>query len=119
MLTLRIQKYFIFFLLMCLLFQGFLPLSVNSRKTLEDLANVVLVKCSDSDHSHPPMIPSREEKEAEVLYFNHQNFSQVILTFSEFKSFKVSDEEIWKLHFLTRRFNDNLHLARAPPLVEV
>ena len=91
----------------------------KTEKTLEDLVNVVLVKCSDSDHSHPPMIPSRKEKEADVLYLNHQDFSQVILTFSEFKSFQVSDEEIWKRHFLTRRFNDNLHLARAPPLVEV
>ena len=119
MLDLFIQKYFIFFLLMNLLFQGFLPLSANSRKTLDDLANVVLVKCSDSDHSHPPMIPSTEEKEANVLYLNHQNFSQLIRSFSEFRTFQVSDEEFWNLPFLMGRFNDNLHLARAPPLVEV
>ena len=119
MLMLQIRRSLVPFLITTLLLQGFLPIAGNNGKTLNNFVDEVLVHCSKPDHSHPPMIPSDQEKKTKVFYLTQGDSSPTILWVSLIFRFQISEKALLSDPLFPDHFFHKFHSARAPPSIEV
>tara|TARA_B100001250_G_scaffold333688_1_gene299401 strand:+ start:52 stop:411 length:360 start_codon:yes stop_codon:yes gene_type:complete len=114
-----INKSISFVLTLSLILYGIIPKVAYSRKIDKKPINFVVVKCQNSNHSHPPLTPSDYNLESETLFFSYHDFRLINKNLFLLKRSKFLDHKIGTNPFITKKFHGRFQLARAPPLHEV
>ena len=114
----KTKKYFSFFLPFVFLFQWTLPTTEKKRNTQIHFGELILVKCNNPEHSHPPL--SENKSSHEVVKFVTSEGNNLFFVSTPPKLFYTSGEKkLKKFTTFPKSSQTQFLTARGPPNFEV
>ena len=113
----KINHFFNFVLPVVLLFQWTLPHLEKKVKPQPNFGELILVKCNDPEHSHPPL-SERKSSNEHIKYFNSEVNNFLFFNISP-KFFNISGKNKFKKFIPLSEYFPQLEQARGPPNFEV